>query len=159
MIFTFNGAMQFTDVYELTYNLLNTIGLSINANGYIYDQDTKNILDFHGAKLKATVNPQIPCFAGQGEVMFDILNNVRLVTTLLGYTIDKETAMNGFQSVSNYIEDYPGTKRTAITIKMANGSLRTTGFYNNKCLKFIHAIFLVNEDNVDLSNFDSQQEG
>lgn len=158
MYISFNGVMCFNDVYDLTYNLLNTIGLSINANGHIYDQDTKIVLDFHGSKLKATVNPNIPCFAGQGEVMFDILNNVRLVTTLLGYCIDKETAMNGFRSISNYLEENPETKQSALTIKMEDGSLRTTGYYENKCLKFINAIFLVYEDIVDLSNFDIKEE-
>lgn len=154
MRFLPNSATQFDDVYELTYNLLNSIGLSIDANGYLYDQDSRTHIQFHGCKIKASVTPNVPCYAGQGEVVFDILYNIRLVTVMLGYCIDKETKLNGFSCLSHFIEDIPGTRTTAITMKMTDGSYKTTKYYMNKCLKYIHAIFLVYDENVDLSNFD-----
>jgi hypothetical protein len=151
-----NGTMQFEDVYDLVYNLLNAIGLSINAGGYIYDQDTSIEIQIHGCKLKASVDPRKPCYAGQGEVVFDIMNNIRLVTTMLGYCIDKESVMNGFNSVSHYPEEIPESRLTAMTIKMADQSTRTTLYYKNKCLKFVHAMFLVYDEKVDLRNFDTE---
>jgi hypothetical protein len=158
MVFLSNGVMQFDDVYDLIYNLLNTIGLSIDNNGYIYDQESKVHIQIHGCKLKASVDPRIPCYAGQGEVVFDILNNIRLVTTMLGYCIDKETALNGFRCISQFPEEIPESRMTAMTLKMADQTNRTTLFYNNKCLKFIHAMFLVYDENVDLTNFDSERQ-
>ena len=140
MILLDNGLMMFDDIYELTYNLLNAIGLVINPNGYLYDTDSN-----------------IPCFAGQGEVVFDILNNVRLVTTMLGYVIDKETMLNGFSSLSHYIDDEPTTYRSALCIKMTDQTVKSTLYYTNKCLKYIHGIFLVYEDQfppICLNNFD-----
>lgn len=153
-----NGVMVFDDIYDLTYNILLTSGLDIDTNNYIFDQDNKNILQFQGRKIKTSVNPNSSCYAGQGEITFDILDNVRLVTTLLGYCIDKETATNGFSCLSHFIEerqmdDY--IKPTSLSLKMSDYSVRSTNFYYNKCLKYIHAIFLVYEYNVDLSNFDS----
>lgn len=153
-----NGTMMFDDVFDLTYNLLTEIGLNIR-NGYIFDQDNTSgePLQFQGRMIKATVDRNIPCYAGQGEITFDILDNVRLVTTLLGYCIDKETALNGFSCLSHFIEELPTDdiiRPTALSIKMPDYSTRSTKYYYNKCLKYIHAIFLIYEDNVDLSNFD-----
>lgn len=160
MILTPNGAFVYNDIYELMYELMNIIGLSIDNSGYIYDQDTSIRIEFQGRMIKCSIDPNNPCYAGQGEVMFDILGNVRLVTTLFGYCIDKETAMNPeFSSVSQFIEDEPsGLKMTSMSIKMADGSTRTTDFYYNKCLKFVHAIFLIYETLVDLHNFDTPEE-
>ena len=156
-----NGCMMFDDVYDLTYNVLMSIGLDIR-NGYVFDQGNGSPLQFQGKMIKATVDPNIPCYAGQNDVTFDILNNMRLVITLLGYCIDKETALNGFSCLSHFIEEAPGpdpnNRLTALSIKMSDYSTRTTKYYYNKCLKYIHAIFLVYEDDVDLSNFDSMEE-
>lgn len=157
MILLDNGLMMFDDIYELTYNLLNAIGLVINPNGYLYDTDSNTIVQFQGRNIKATIDPNIPCFAGQGEVVFDILNNVRLVTTMLGYVIDKETMLNGFSSLSHYIDDEPTTYRSALCIKMTDQTVKSTLYYTNKCLKYIHGIFLVYEDQfppICLNNFD-----
>ncbi len=155
MIIQVDGSMVFTDIFDLTYNILNAIGLSIDNYGYIKDQDSGIHLEFQGRKLKATVNPSIPCYAGQGEVLFDPLGNTRQMHTLLGYAIDKETMTNpNFRCISHYINDSATSPLTSMTLKMADGSLRSTKLYQNRCLKFISAIFLIYEDNVDLSNFD-----
>ena len=150
-----NGALFFDNLGELTYNLLNTIGLSINSSGYVYDQDTKIVIQDAGRVIKASVDDNLPCYAGQGEVVLDVLGNIRLMTTLFGYAMDKATAYNEFSSISQYIEDLPGTKSTALCIKMTDGSVRQSRFYNNKCLKYVDAIFAIDDTMVDLSNFDS----
>lgn len=153
-----NGSMMFNDVGELTYNVLMAIGLDIK-NEYVFDQDNGEPIMFQGKMIKASVDSNNPCYAGQNDVTFDILTNVRLVTTLLGYCIDKETALNGFSCLSHFIEESqdedPANRSTALSIKMSDYSTKTTKYYYNKCLKYIHAIFLVYDDNVDLSNFDS----
>ena len=154
MTILMNGTIQFNDLGELIYNLLNSIGLSINASGYIYDQDTKVVIQDAGRVIKASVDPNAPCYAGQGEVVFDILGNVRLMTTLFGYAMDKASVYNGFDSVSQFIDDIPGTKETALCIKMSDGTVKHSGFYVNKCLKYVAAIFLIDDTMVDLKNFD-----
>ena len=150
-----DGSIMYESVYEMTYELFNAIGLAIAEGGYVYDQDTRKPLQFMGRKLKATVDPNVPCYAGQGEVMFDIINNIRLATMMFGYCIDKETASGEFASVAQYIEDVPNTKLTAESIKMVDGSVRSSGYYINKCLKYVDAIFLIYDCNVDLHNFDT----
>lgn len=150
-----DGTTMFSDTYDLTYNLLNAIGISIDNNGYLYDQETMVQIECQGRKLKCSVNPNIPCFAGQGEVVFD-LGNVRQMATMLGYAIAKEEAQNpNFKIVSHYINDDSGVKHTSLTLKFITGELKTTKFYFNKCLKFIAAIFLVYDEIVDLTNLDT----
>lgn len=147
------GRTMFNDIYDLTYNLLKTIGLYLDVEGTVLDQETRTPLMFHGCRMKSTVRADTPCFAGQGEIIFDILSNVRLVTTLLGFTINRE-AEEGFSVLSHYIDKESGTKRTALCIKTSDYNLYSTLYYNNKCLKFIDAMFMVTGENVDLSNFD-----
>lgn len=152
------GVMRFDDIGELNYNLLNSIGLSINGSGYVYDQDTGIMIQDAGRLIKASIDPNSPCFAGQGEVVFDVINNIRLVTTLFGYALDKATAMEGFDSVSNYIDEWKDDPRaTSICIKMADGSVKNSGYYFNKCLKFVAAIFSIDDTLVDLNNFDKAE--
>lgn len=148
------GIRVFSDIYDLTYNLLNTLDLSIDNNGVIIKREDRQPLLYHGCRLKATTNPNIPCYAGQGEAMFDILNNIRLVTTLLGAVITKEANEGGFVCLSHWIEDIKDTKLTAISIKDIQYNVITTRYYNNKCLKFVDAMFLICGEAVDLSNFD-----
>ncbi len=150
-----DGTMQFDNVYDLTYNLINTIGLTIK-NGHLYDQDTNLPISFQGRRLKASVDPNIPCYAGQGEVMFDIINNIRLVTTMLGYVADKATAMGEFGFMSYYTE---GDDMTNITFKLNDYSTISTLFYQNKCLKFVHAMFIIYGEKVNLRNFDISESG
>lgn len=151
-----DGSTMYDDIYDLTYNLLNSIGISIDNSAYLYDQDTSTNIDFQGRRLKCSVNPNIPCFAGQGEVVFD-LTNVRQMATMLGYAISKEEAQNPeFKVISHYISEFPSdNKFTSMNLKLMNGDLKTTKFYYNKCLKFIAGIFLVYDELVDLSNFDT----
>ena len=152
-----SGKIQYDTIEEMTYDLLNDIGLAINNSGYVYDQDNGIQIQFQGRKIKASIIEGHPCYAGQGEVVLDLLNNVRMVTTLLGYAIEKESATNGFDSVSQYIDDVPDTKLTSMNIKMRDGTSLPTEFYNNKCLKYVEARFLVYDDHVDLRNFDTQE--
>lgn len=155
MVIQPNGTTMFGDMFDLTYNLLNSIGISIDNTSYLYDQDTSTHIDFQGRRLKCSIDPNKPCFAGQGEVMFD-LTNVRQMATMLGYAISKEEAQNpDFKVVSHYItESETDSRFTSMNLKMANSNLLSTGYYYNKCLKFIAGIFLVFGDVVDLSNFD-----
>lgn len=148
----------FKDVYDLTYNLLNAIDLFIDNSGIIVRQNDRQPLLYFDYRLKATTNPSTPCYAGQGEILFDILNNVYLVNTLFGAVLTKAANDHTFMSLSHWIEDIPNSKLTALSIKDTDYNVYTTRYYNNKCLKFIEAIFLIYGDKVDLSNFDKDTE-
>jgi hypothetical protein len=137
--------------------MLNEMGLSVEQDGYIFNYDGNVQLQLNGYKIKASIDHRDIKYAGQGEVVLDPLTNIKLVTALLGYYLNQKIS-DGLEFVSYYQEekiDSKNNKMTALTIKYDNFLSRTTKFYYNPCLKFINLIFLIENQMVDLSNFDS----
>lgn len=161
MIFLANGKVQFNDVFEMFYHLFTEIGLAIDNNGYLYDQDTGIRLKFKDKYIKATVQP-VEIYAGRNDIVFDPVRNYNLMISLLGYYIDKESMSPDGDRI-RYIAQYTdmeGMKsgkerdRQRVVIKTAQGDI-CTNFYYNIYLSYSEAIFnLGGNFAVDLSNFD-----
>lgn len=149
-----NGAMQFEDIFELTYELLNEMELEVKDNGYIFDPIQNSVLSFNGNMIKASINPMDIKYAGQGEIVLDILGNTKLVTNLFGHFLERKQA-EGMPFVSYFNEESGDEiKYSALTVKFNTANSVTTPSYHNRCLKFIHMIFTLEDQLVDLSNFD-----
>lgn len=152
--------MIFDDVYDLTYNLLSEIGISVLPDGRMVDQDMGCIINFGGSILKANIDPRYIKYAGQGESIFEPLTNIRQVTTLLGYHLDKKQKLEGMEFISYYPEEIEeeitGIKFTNLSLKYGIGfnDVISSRFYFNKCLKYIDLIFAIEGDQADLHNFD-----
>ena len=160
-----NGTMIFDDKYELIYELLNELEYEVQPDGSIIDE-SNNILYFNEMKVLATIDPKYPKYPGQGEIDFDILNNVRLSTVLFGRYLEKKIAA-GMPFVSYYPgemtipnpagKNLPDKKISNLTVKFDNTHDLSTPFFKNKCLKFIYMIFKLEEQEVDLSNMDVEE--
>lgn len=152
--------MIFQDVYDLTYNLLSEIGISVLPDGRMIDQDYQCAINFGGSILKANIDPRYIKYAGQGESIFEPLTNVRQVTTLLGYQLDKKQKLEGMEFISYYPEEIEdeitGVKYTNLSLKYGTGfhDVISSRYYFNKCLKYIDLMFMIEGDQVDLHNFD-----
>ena len=83
-----NGEFQYDNVNELYYNLFLEIGLFINQHQYIQDTDTGIVLQYKKRYIKADLSGN-PVYAGVTDVIFDLPHNYGLISTLLGYYIDK----------------------------------------------------------------------
>ena len=152
-----NNEMIFEDIFELNYEVLNEMELELRPDGTIFDNNQNKVLSFNGMIIKASIRPDQIHYAGQGEIEFDILNNVRLVTTLLGLSIQRHIN-EGMPFLSYFPEERTeddDSKVSNLTVKFDNTREISTQFYHNKCLKFIEMIFLLEEDKVNLMNFDS----
>lgn len=155
MIFTNTGKVQFQDEYEMFYHLFMEIGLGINNNNqYLYDQDTGVELQYKEKYIKATVVP-VPIYAGRNDIVFEPARNYHLMTTIMGYYIDKETANgNDIGFVAQYIDDNPDRTKQRIVVKTSRGDI-CSDFYHNIYLGYIECIFkLSGSFDPDLSNFD-----
>lgn len=154
--------VMFDDVYELTYNLLSAIGIEIRMDGSLYDPDIDTVIYFDSKLMKANIYPNNLHYAGQGEIMFEPLINIKQCTELLGYFIEKKRNLDNMNFLSFYPEemedDITGWKYTALTIKFKSDHNISTTFYYNKCLKFIEMIFILGEQEVNLLNFDSTED-
>lgn len=161
-----NGVIQFDDTYELTYNLFNEIGLSINQKGYVYDQDTGIELKYKDKYIKATFNIQ-PIYAGKNDIIFDPAHNFNLMVTLFGYYIDKCSANGEINFRSQYIEDMDNQKidnhkvidgktKQRVVVQLVDGRKIPSAFYTNLYLGFVDCIFKLSNVMVDLSNLDNE---
>jgi len=149
--------MLFDDVYELTYYVLEELGLQLLPDGKIFDPIKNEILSFNGMIIKGSVNPNKINYAGQGEITLDLLNNVRLTTVLFGRFLQSKMA-EGMPFVSQYTEEYVDdteVKFNRLVVKHDTYNQTVSRYYHNKCLKFIDMIFLLDDDNVELRNFDT----
>lgn len=153
-----NYGVIFDDEYELTYNLLSCIGLEIKQDGSLYDPDLETIIHFNGKLLKANIYPNNLHYAGQGEIMFEPLSNIKQVTELLGFFINKKQNIDKMEFMSYYseeIDDFKTERKyTNLTIKYSSNKEQSTNYYHNPNIKFIELIFILGDMNVNLVNFD-----
>lgn len=150
-----NGSMRFEDVFELTYELFNEMEFVVRPDGSVIDTTTNNILAFNGNIIKASISPNDIKYAGQGEIVLDLLGNIKIVTTLFGHYLERKQR-EGMPFVSYFQDETESEdiKFSSLTVKFDTIHSVTSGFFHNRCLKFIHMIFILEEQYVDLSNFD-----
>ena len=155
MKFLANGAMIFDDLFELTYELLNEMEISVRPDGIMVDNNTGNIFAINGNIIKASISPYDIKYAGQGEVELDLLGNIKMVTYLFGHYVEMKQK-EGMPFVSWFQEEREEAdiKYSSLTIKFDSVNSTTTHYYHNRCLKFLEMIFILDNQLVDLSNFD-----
>ena len=89
-MFINSNGFSFENVEELNYNLLNAVGLSTLPNGNIVDREIGNAqIKFDGKNMKANIDPNNIHYAGEGEIMLDVLSNLKMSIVLLGHLLDK----------------------------------------------------------------------
>ena len=159
-----NQIMRFDDQFELVYELLNELEMEVKPDGTIIDANG-NILFFNGMKVLANTNPNNIHYAGQGEITFDILTNIRLSTVLFGNYLEKKMAA-GMPFVSYFPDEkivpaasdkLPDEKFFNLTVKFDNVSELSSPYFHSKCLTFIWMMFALEDEPVDLSNFDTEE--
>ena len=157
MKITPEGKTLFDDEFELNYYVLNELNYQLTPDGRILDNNTNEILSFSGMIIKGSVNPNQINYAGQGEIELQLLTNVRMATVLFGRFL--QTKINeGMPFVSQFTDeiiDETETKYSNLTIKHDTFNSTSTKYYHNKCLKFISMIFILNDEEVELGNFDT----
>lgn len=150
MQFLINGRVKFDDIYELYYNLFTTIGLGINQNSYLYDQDTGTMICLKDKFIKASVQP-VTIYAGKNDIIFAPDQNYQLMVCLLGYYLDKNPELS---FIAQYIEDDNKREKQRVCVKTHNGVVESN-FYSNIYLGYIECIFILSGGFIpDLSNFD-----
>lgn len=156
-----NGVMSYDNRDDLIYAIFQEMNIIILPDGCLYDNDTNSDISFQGKLLKAPINLQDSRYASESEVIFDPFENIKQVSTLFGYYLDKLSKLEDINVIAYYptevpVEGYEYNK-TTITIKFEspNQPLLVTQPYFNKCLSLIEAIFIISGDAVDLSQLDS----
>ena len=153
-----NGTVGFANIYDMYYDLFNEIGLSINSEGLLYDQDTGNIIQFKEKNIKASINNQ-PIYPGRNDILFEPDKNYQLIVSLFGFYIDKCTNSEDGDTlcgyIANYIDDNETKDKQRVVVKTAGRGEIISNFYYNIYLAYIDCIFrIAGYNNINLSNLD-----
>ena len=160
MFITPEGKIAYNTIGERDYNLFMVIGLAIDNEQHLYDQDNESKLNFKGKYIKASIN-DIPVYAGRNDIVFDPAKNYGIMATLLGYYLDKESNSEygdqiGFISQGN--EDSPDREFHRMFIQTSKKGRIESDWFHNAYLGFLDCIFKLDGQNVDLHNFDIGEE-
>lgn len=151
---------RFNNIQELYYDLFNEIGLSIGPNGYLYDQDTGNFIQFDEKYIKASLSPD-QIYAGRNEILFEPNMNYKLIDRLFGYYLDKCQHSEDGDIIGGYIAHYtdetPERKQRVVVKTIEHGDY-CSEWYWFIYLAFIDCMFRIAGYVVDLSNFDIEPE-
>ena len=149
------GEIQYDNVNELYYNLFLEIGLKINQNQYLQDIDTNIVLEYKKRYIKADLSGNT-IYAGMTDVIFDPPHNYGLISTLMGYYIDKRTAEGedvGY--IAQAVIDNDFTHQ--VLVKTTHGDILSKP-YHNVYLGYIEVIMTIGGSRVDLRNLDIVEE-
>ena len=144
---------------DLIYALINEIGLSIDENNSLFDQDNGQPIYFGGREIKCSINPANPVYSSEIATLFDPINDFKLMTTILAYYLEKERVMGESYPITYSFNDRDkqGPSNMSVKIQTSNGMGEvTSNFYYNKCLKISDIILRMGGQFCDLSNFDEK---
>lgn len=137
---------------ELEYELLLAIGLSVDSNCNLIDQDYGTIVYLNGKNIKAKRGAIEP-FIRRTDVYFDPVNNVKLMRTLFQYFINKINDLDN-RYFSVFFPVFKDNGSTAIEIKSETESFRSD-YYYNESLRYIDLIFKISGyEYVDMKKYD-----
>lgn len=151
------NTLIFENLNDIILNYFYEMGMSIDKNGYLYDQDLGNNISYKGNMIKASVNG-IPVYAGMNEIVFDPVHNYGLISTLFGTYLDKCQNSEDGDILGGYIahgiEDSKMDKSQRVCVKTLNRGEIASLYYQNVFLAYIDCTFRIAGYNVDLHPFD-----
>ena len=136
---------------------MNEIGLDLNHEGYVTDQDDMNMVVMEGKLLKYSFETPIPINRNI-EIYFDPLNNLQLMSNLFSYLLKK---LEIYENV--YFPTYFSVKnelyQNALVVKNDYTTIQTA-FYTNITLAYAEMMFIINGGStIDLSQLDKKNLG
>lgn len=161
MIYYANGTVGFENIWDMYYDLFSEIGLGINNQQYLYDQDTQVTITFKEKYIKASINGQ-PVYAGRNDIVFEPAKNYTLMARLFEYYLDKcQQSDDGDQLqgyIAHYIDDDEAKEKQRVVVKTMGRGEISSNYYFNIYLAYIDCLFKIAGYNAILTNFDIKVE-
>lgn len=138
---------------DLEYQLILAMGLSVDTNNNLIDQDYGTIVYLNGKNIKAKRGPVEP-FIRKTDIYFDPVNNVKLMRSLFQYYINKITELDN-RYFSVYFPVFGSENGlVAIEIKNERESYRSDYFFNES-LRYIDLILKISGyDYINVKDYD-----
>ena len=110
-------------------------------------------IEFKGKCIKYTSDPNKNLLLAKNDILFDPMNNSKLMSNLFAYYLTKLEENEGVVFESYYTKN-GNEGRTALEIKNQYEKI-TSKYYNNDSMKYIDIILKLNgESGIDLSEYD-----
>ena len=152
MIMNSNFEMEFDDRPEMFYSMFNEIGIDIDHNGYLYDEDSRSPIKFKDKNIKTTkFADEVVYCDNRIDILFEPLENYHLMICLFGYFINKQFPLDCY--VAQFIEDNPDKTKQRVVVRTSNGDIFSP-FYKNIYLGYCYLIFAMTDQKVNLDKFD-----
>lgn len=139
-------------INNLIYQLMTEIGLEIDSEMRVVDQDDGNVIMFKGKSLKISLDEYKQPFIGRNDILFDPVSNFKVMSNLFSYFVHKTSIMEG-RYFSIFYPIYLPNGRTCIEIKENDETIRSNA-YMNPCIAYIDLVFRINGEAYDLSMYD-----
>ena len=141
------------DTVNVSHKIFRIMGLDVDSSNKVIDQDTCRPIEFKGKSIKYTSDPNKNLLIAKNDILFDPINNSRLMSTLFGYYLTKLEENEGIAFDSYYTKN-GNEGRTALELKNENEKI-TSKYYTNDSIKYIDIILKLNGDSdIDLSEYD-----
>ena len=141
------------ETVDISRKIFRAVGLDVDNANKVIDQDTCMPIEFKGKCIKYTSDPNKNLLLAKNDILFDPINNPKLMSNLFGYYLTKleETENTVFNSY--YVK--PGNEgRTAIELKSDSETI-TSKYYKNDSIKYMDMILRLNgESDINLNEYD-----
>jgi hypothetical protein len=144
------NAKEFNDI------IMREIGLEIDDDLNIRDQDTGDLIQYKGKQVKLA---ESTTRAAKNEIPFDPINNSQFMANMFGYYTQKLHAEDENLSVNIFYQtDKTEEGKSRIEAKVSdngnNCTLSSKEYYNDS-LKYAELISKLNGNNIDFSEIDA----
>ena len=154
-----DGRITFSDIYDMNYDLFMEMGLALDNDHHLYDQDTMNPIMFKEKYIKASIDPS-PIYAGRNEILFDPAANYTMMNRLFGLYLDKSQnsedgdLLCGY--IAHFVDDNPEKDKQCVGVKTQGRGIISSDFYYNVYLAYIDCIFRIAGYTPVLTQFDTK---
>jgi len=124
-------------IHELTEKIMANIGLDIDNDFKIVDQDYGNTIMMDKKYLKCSYNIQEPII-GKDDILFNPIMNIKVMEFIFAYFLEKYQLLNQTYIMS-YCQMNNTSKETALYVRGTHNTV--SYFYKSDTLKYIDIIF------------------
>lgn len=145
------------DEILLAKSILDEIGLSIAPGNILISQESMIPIMIDGKNIKYSFNDPSSVYTSSSDILFDPINNYKLMEDLLGFYVQNEFGDNAVSIITGVSKDEP--KKTSRGVKFKNNTVVESGFYYNRCLSICDLILKFANMPSDLTIFDTDIRG
>ena len=140
-----NDSLEFGDL------TLRELGLEIDQNNYIVDQDTGNLLMFKDKKIK--YNTDMVFRLNKDEISYDPLNNSRLMNHLFSYYASKLADEDSVYIGSYFNIPIKESDKSIMKVKTDTNIIKSEPYFNES-VRIMDVICKINDSGTDVSKYD-----